>query len=192
MTSWWWVRHGPTHAKAFTGVTDLPADLSDTAALQRLEHHLPDDSLVVSSDLIRAMTTADAIQADRPRLPNNTEIREMNFGEWEARTFAEVNASHPELSRKFWTEPGDIAPPNGESWNMTAQRVGAEVDRMNSIYPDQNIIAVAHLGVILTQLQRAADVPPASAMSFKIDNLSVTQLEFSGGKWQVHSINHKP
>ena len=63
---------------------------------------------------------------------------------------------------------------------------------MNSIYPDQNIIAVAHLGVILTQLQRAADVPPASAMSFKIDNLSVTQLEFSGGKWQVHSINHKP
>ena len=36
MTRLWWVRHGPTHAKAMVGWRDLPADLSDTAALARL------------------------------------------------------------------------------------------------------------------------------------------------------------
>ncbi|MCX8953857.1 histidine phosphatase family protein, partial [Ruegeria sp. NA] len=33
------VRHGPTHAKTMVGWSDLPADLSDTAALRRLHDH---------------------------------------------------------------------------------------------------------------------------------------------------------
>ena len=56
-----WVRHGPTHAKTLVGWTDLPADLSNTAQLQRLSDHLPQDAVVISSDLIRAADTADAI-----------------------------------------------------------------------------------------------------------------------------------
>ncbi|MEO0677999.1 MAG: histidine phosphatase family protein, partial [Pseudomonadota bacterium] len=44
MTTFWWVRHGPTHEKAFTGWRDVPADLSDTAALQRLSAFLPSDA----------------------------------------------------------------------------------------------------------------------------------------------------
>ena len=28
----WWVRHGPTHEKAFCGWRDVPADLSDHAS----------------------------------------------------------------------------------------------------------------------------------------------------------------
>ena len=34
MTTFWWVRHGPTHQTAFTGWRDVPADLSDAAALE--------------------------------------------------------------------------------------------------------------------------------------------------------------
>ncbi|HHL22744.1 MAG TPA: histidine phosphatase family protein, partial [Aliiroseovarius sp.] len=29
MISWWWLRHGPTHAKGLVGWSDVPADLSD-------------------------------------------------------------------------------------------------------------------------------------------------------------------
>ena len=36
------------------GWSDLPADLSDTVALQRLHDHLPSDAVVISSDLSRA------------------------------------------------------------------------------------------------------------------------------------------
>ena len=49
------------------GWTDLPADLSDLAALTRLNAHLP-DAPVISSDLSRAVTTADAL-SPRLRLP---------------------------------------------------------------------------------------------------------------------------
>ena len=58
MTTLWLVRHGPTHAKAMIGWTDLPADLSDAGAIARLRAALP-DAPIVSSDLIRAVTTAD-------------------------------------------------------------------------------------------------------------------------------------
>ena len=71
MTRFFWVRHGPTHAKTMVGWSDLPADLSDHVALARLSDALPRDAVVVSSDLIRAVATADAIQGGRPRLPHD-------------------------------------------------------------------------------------------------------------------------
>ena len=76
------VRHGPTHAKTMVGWSDLPADLSDTAALDRLSSYLPPEALVISSDLSRAVATADAVQGARRRLGHDPDLREMNFGAW--------------------------------------------------------------------------------------------------------------
>ncbi len=192
MTCWWWIRHGPTHADGLIGWTDLPADLSDRAVLDRLADHLPDDALVISSDLSRASATADAIQGDRQRLPDSPRLREINFGAWEGRTHTEISATHPELARTYWSNPGDTAPPDGESWNQAALRVSRFVDEMNTRHAGADIIAVAHFGVILTQLQRAANMAPASALGFSIDNLSVTRLEFLNPGWRIKGVNHRP
>lgn len=192
MTNWWWVRHGPTHAKGMVGWTDLPADLSDTHALQRLDRHLPSDAVVVSSDLLRSAATADAIAHARLRLPHSPQLREINFGDWDNRSFAEVEQADADLARRYWSEPGEVAPPNGESWNQTKARVDAEVDRLTREHSGKHIIAVAHFGVILTQLQRAARLKATSAIAFKIDNLSVTRLENTGGHWRVLGVNHTP
>ena len=94
----WLVRHGPTHAKGMCGWTDLPADLSDGAAINRLSLALP-DAPVVSSDLLRARATADALADGRPRLPHEPGLREMRFGDWEMRTHAECEADDPVLAR---------------------------------------------------------------------------------------------
>lgn len=192
MTAWWWIRHGPTHAKGMVGWSDLPADLSDQPALDRLAAHLPDDALVVSSDLNRSVATADAIAGNRQRLNHAPAIREINFGEWELKTSPQIIASHPDLSRAYWSSPGDPAPPGGESWNQTAARVDDFVTAMNTAHPDRNIIAVAHFGVILTQVQRAGRMSAKSALSFRIDNLSVTRLEFLEPYWRVLGVNHLP
>ncbi|MCA8869753.1 MAG: histidine phosphatase family protein [Rhodobacteraceae bacterium] len=192
MTTWWWIRHGPTHASGLVGATDLPADLSDRFALARLDLHLPDDALLVSSDLCRSITTADAIQRQRTRLEHAPEIREINFGDWEGKTFDQAVALHPEIAHSYWRNPGDIAPPGGETWNQASDRVEGFVQSMNRAYPNAHIIGVAHFAVILTQLQRATRISARSALSFRIDNLSVTRLEFLGPGWQVHAVNHIP
>ena len=121
MTRFWLVRHGPTHAKAMVGWTDLAADLSDTGAIARLCAHLPPQAPVISSDLVRAVATADAL-GPRPRLPHDPALREIHFGQWEMRGFAEVEAEEPALIRAYWDSPGDTCPPGGESWNDLATR----------------------------------------------------------------------
>ncbi len=188
MVSWWWVRHGPTHRRDMNGWTDVPADLSDQAALERLAEFLPAEAPVVSSDLTRAVTTADAIQRDRPRLPHERAFREIHFGAWEARTFDEVQEEDPRLIRRYWEQPGDVCPPGGESWNDLSRRVGRAVDWLTGEAGD--VIAVAHFGTILSQLQRAKACSAVEVLEQKIDNLSVTRLDWDGKSWSAEQINH--
>jgi len=189
MTTWWWIRHGPTHAKGLIGWTDLPADLSDTAALSWLEAQLPQTGLVVSSDLARAISTADAIQGARKRLPHTAMLREIHFGDWEGKTTAELSKTDPQRARAYWTDPGETHPPNGESWDAAGARVARFVQQINRQHKGAHIIAVAHFGVILTQLQRATGMQAKSVLSFKINNLSLTRLQFLDPDWQVLGVN---
>lgn len=193
MTIWHWVRHGPTHEKTFVGWRNVPADLSDTDQIARLDAHLPQQALLISSDLIRCTATADVLgQPKRDRLPHRSDLRELHFGVWDGMHFSEVAKRDPELSRAYWETPGDIVAPEGESWNQAAARVNAAVDAMNATHPHAEIIAVAHFGVILTQVQRALGVSPYQAMSHKIDNLSVTTLTHDQDRWDAQRINHLP
>lgn len=191
MTVVYWVRHGPTHEKAFVGHRDVPADLSDGAQIARLEAALPRDALVVSSDLIRCVDTATALQNDRTRLPHHAGLREFDFGDWDGMQFADVAANWPELSRAYWETPGDIAPPNGESWNAAAARVDAAIMQVIAAHPRRDIIAVAHFGAILSQVQRAAEITPTQALSHRIDNFSITEIQMRPTKG-VARVNHLP
>lgn len=192
MTRLFLVRHGPTHAKCFVGWSDVPADLSDAAALERLSAHLPEEALLVSSDLSRATATADAIQGRRKRLPHLPALREFHFGDWEMRDFRQIAESHPDLSRAYWETPGDVRAPGGESWNEAAKRVDVAVDALVAAQSGQDIVIVAHVGVILTQVQRALGIPPDQAIGQKIDNLSVTELTRRRDRWETGAINHRP
>lgn len=185
------VRHGPTHAKSMVGWSDVPADLSDLAALERLSGFLPQAAPVISSDLSRAVETANAIENGRARLPHDADLREMHFGDWELRQFDEVSAEAPQHIRSFWETPGDIAPPNGESWNGVCARVDGAVDRLLHSHGGQDLIIVAHFGAILTQVARAEGLSGSDAFGHKIDNLSVTVIE-TVGDWGAPLINHLP
>lgn len=186
MTRLWLVRHGPTHAKAMVGWTDLPADLSDTAALGRLDAHLP-AAPVISSDLVRAVATADCLSL-RPRLPHDPALRELNFGRWEGRSWAEAEAADPALARRFWEEPGPVRAPEGECWDELTARVADALGRLAAL---EEAIVVAHFGVIVAAIQIAGGLSPKAAMGNRIDNLSVTRLDL-GPVPAVHRINHIP
>lgn len=191
MSRVFWVRHGPTHETAFVGHRDVPADLSDTPQIARLDSDLPDDAIVVSSDLLRAVDTASAIQNGRHRLPHNRDLREFDFGDWDGLHHSDVTARDPDLVRRFWETPGDLAAPGGESWNMVAARVSAAIDAIITQNPRRDIIAVAHIGVIMTQIQRASGCNAYQAMSHQIANFSITEIQM----WPTRGIariNHLP
>lgn len=182
-TRLWLVRHGPTHAKALIGHTDLPADLSDSPALDRLAAALP-DAPIVSSDLARTRATADALARGRPRLPDAPGLREFHYGDWENRPFDTFDGP---LSRAFFETPGDVAPPGGESWNAVEARAVAALGRLTQ---GGDLIVVAHFGVILILWARIAGIAPAAALSQPIAPLSLTRLDWPGGP--AHWVNRIP
>ncbi|MBC6407525.1 MAG: histidine phosphatase family protein [Rhodobacteraceae bacterium] len=192
MTGIFLVRHGPTHVKAMLGWSDLPADLSDQAALDRLSAALPAEALIISSDLTRAADTATAIQGTRRRLPHDSDLREIHFGAWELRPFKEIEAQDPDRIRAYWEQPGDVRPPGGESWNEVRARVDRSVDRLRTAHPEADLVIVAHFSVILTQLQRALEIDAYDVFAHRIDNLSVAEIHHTDAGWQVIRINHTP
>lgn len=192
MTHLWLVRHGPTHQQAFTGWRDVPADLSDTALIAAVDAYLPKDALIISSDLRRAHDTATAIGGGRTRLTSHSALREFDFGVWDGMTFDEVAKRDPVLSRQYWEEPGDLAAPEGESWNQAAARFSAHVDHLIAYHSPAHLIIVAHMGVIMTQIQRALGTTAYAAMGHHIDNLSTTDMRSVNGQWAMGEINHIP
>lgn len=192
MTSLWFVRHGPTHQKALTGWRDVPADLSDTAQIGRINAHLPQNALLISSDLSRAIDTADAIGDGKTRLPHSPQLREFDFGSWDGKKFDEIAESDPSLSRQFWEQPGHICPPFGESWYDVAYRVGTETDHLIDRFPGRDLIIVAHFGAILTQVARARACTPYQAFAQPIDNLSISHVRIENGNWSAGDVNFLP
>lgn len=188
MSRLWLIRHGPTHAKSFVGWSDLPADLSDHAAIGRLEQALPQVP-VISSDLSRAVDTASAIQGPRPRLSHDPRLRETHFGDWELLRWPEIEARDGDLARQVFETPGDVAPPGGESWNTFSARVHAGVHDLAG-----ETIVVAHMGVILTLLQKALECSAHEVLAHRIDPLSATVIDCPqglSGPWSCAQMNHK-
>ena len=179
-----WVRHGPTGARGMLGHRDMPADLSDAAALARLTDALPRDAPVASSDLVRATATADAIAHGRPRIAPDTRLREIDFGAWEGLAAEEVEDQARLYA--FWERPGPVSAPGGESWDMLVARVDPAVDALVALgHPD--LVVVAHMGVILAQVQRALGVGAHEAFGHRIEPLSVTRIRCAGG-WRAEAI----
>lgn len=185
MTRFWWVRHGPTHVPRMVGWTDPPADLSDSARLGWLHRTLP-DAPMIASDLLRARQTAAAIAQTRPRLPDAPGLREFHYGAWEDQDFDRIDS--PQL-RQFFDEPGHHRAPGGESWNDVAQRVAKVLRPLCDAHSD--VILVAHMGTILTQWAQAKGITPYAALAQKIDNLSLTRIDWHRGAWAPVFANHQ-
>lgn len=190
-TRFWLVRHGPTHMKRAIGWTDVPADLSDVVKLEALKRALPEEAVVVSSDLLRAVATAEAICGRCQRLDPDPLLREIHLGDWEGRDFDDIARSDPDLARSYWETPGAVAPPGGESWDAFSARVQAQIALLRQAHAGRDIVCVVHFGVILAAIGAARGIAPAAMMGFRIDPLSLTRLDYlvEADAWTVRWIN---
>lgn len=157
------IRHGETAWNVDTriqGQLDIP--LNDTGRWQatRVAEALADSgddvSVIYSSDLSRAAATAEAI-SQRLGLPvtHDAGLRERQFGLFQGRTVAEVEAIHPELVKRWKSREPDFEPDGAESLRTFYQRCVDTATRLADAHPGETVVLVAHGGV-LDCLYRAA------------------------------------
>jgi len=202
VTRWWWVRHAPVpgFGGAIYGDDEVDCDLSDAAALAAVAGRLPAGARWVSSHLGRARRTAAALAAHHPDpAPAAVEpdLGEQSFGDWQGRSFAELERSGDAVYHRFWLAPARHAPPGGESFVAMITRVRAVIDRLTAAHAGGDIVAVAHGGTVRAALAVALGVDPEAALAFKVDNLSLTRLERveharPGHDWRIVHVNLPP
>ena len=138
VTRFWWIRHGPTHQKAFAGWRDVPADLSDA---RRAGTGWPRRCRATRRSSPRTWSAPapppTRIQGPRRRLPHDARpARIRTSAPGTGCDFQAAAARDPVLSRAYLGRRRAASPPaGGESWDMAAARVARAVDRLRAARP---------------------------------------------------------
>lgn len=170
------VRHGATALSGtgrIVGVR-LDPDLGSKgeAQAEAAAASLADRPLVavLTSPLLRARRTAEAVAA-RHRLAVELEpdLRELDFGEAEGLTFAEVERAWPAVARAWADRPAEVRFPGGEDFLALTARVTAAVERATARLPRGELALVTHAGPIRALLGRARGLSADAALRLPCD-----------------------
>ncbi|MBI3743401.1 MAG: histidine phosphatase family protein [Chloroflexi bacterium] len=181
MSRWYLVRHGRTAWNAegrVQGHTDTPLGEGGLAQAQRTARRLATVKFaaVYSSDLARALTTAQTIVAGHD-LPIRTTplLREANHGAWDGLTYDEVKARDPQRWQSILKRDEDVAAPGGENMAGVLERVKSARDMIVAGHTlDHDVLIVAHSGSIRALFVALLELPVTAAGRIRVDPASVS------------------
>lgn len=179
------VRHGETAWNVDTrlqGHLDIGLNDKGRAQAQRLAQALSDEPVhaIYASDLQRAWQTAAAIaQAKRMQALSNAQLRERSFGEFEGKTFAEIESLWPDQSQRWRQRDPDWAPPGGESLRTMHARVEQVGRNLASLHQGQQIVLVAHGGVLDMLYRLATGQDVQASRTWQLGNASINRLTWT-------------
>ena len=177
------VRHGETAwnvAARIQGQLDI--GLNDTGRWQarRVGEALANEPItaVYSSDLGRAHQTAESIAlvAGIPVIPDKG-LRERGFGMFEGKTFDEIHTTWPDHAHNWRKRIPEWEPPEGgESLLQLRQRVTQTMHELAARHPGEQIVVVAHGGVLDTLYRVATGQEVNSPRTWQLPNGAINRL----------------
>ena len=156
-----------------------PAGLRDAEGLASLVC-----DVVYSSPRIRAIDTARAIATD---VQIDDDLRELDFGELEGRTYDEIAASEPELYRAWMERPTTVTFPAGESFAILKKRALAALDRIRAAH--DCAVVVTHGGVIRAALAEWLSMPDEAIFRLDQRYCGITIVDWLDGTPIVRVVN---
>jgi 2,3-bisphosphoglycerate-dependent phosphoglycerate mutase len=182
------IRHGETAWNVDTriqGQLDIPLNPQGQWQARQLGLALrtQDLSALYTSDLSRARLTAQAIAQARtdttqPALPliPHTGLRERHFGHFQGQTFQDIEARWPEEARRWRQRDPVWSPDGGESLQQLQARVLATLNTLAAQHLGEQIVLVAHGGVIDVLYRAATGQPLNSPRTWVLRNTAINRL----------------
>ncbi len=185
----WLVRHGLTQwnaQKRIMGQSDILLSAKGRVQARWLARQLRTREIaaIYASDLARAHETAHIIAAHRtsPLSVNvSTAWRELNFGQWQGLTYAQI-AAHYQDQLGFFSDPEHNAPPGGESPLHLLQRVRTELVTVAQCLDWSargDVVIVSHSGALRILLCDLLGIPLERQWQLRIDAGSLSALDVS-------------
>ncbi|MFD5463165.1 bifunctional RNase H/acid phosphatase [Kitasatospora sp. NPDC127059] len=181
------LRHGETPLtpeKRFSGSGGTDPELSDKGRWQaeRAAEALAargSIQAVVASPMRRTRQTAEIVAA-RLGLEVRYEdgLREVDFGDWEGLTFAEVQERYPD-DLSAWLGSAKAKPTgSGESFTTLTHRAGVARDKILARYAGKTVLVVSHVSPIKTLVRLALGAPPDSMYRMELSAASICAVQY--------------
>ncbi|MGY1740031.1 MULTISPECIES: histidine phosphatase family protein [unclassified Blastococcus] len=193
-------RHGRTEWNAegrFQGQQDPPLDARGRHQAAVAAVHLvaalgltAEDTVVVSSDLSRAVQTATALTGLLGLTPAvDVRLREHGLGRWEGLTRDEVAARHPEQYAD-WLAGRPVRDRGGEEPAAVAARA---LSLVRELPPARVAVLVTHGGTSGRLLEALLELGPENRRVFgPLGNCAWSELAPQGPRWRVLRHNWTP
>mgnify|MGYP001999723001 FL=1 len=188
------IRHGQSVWNAenrFTGWTDV--DLSDRGVKEAEEAGIELRNQVIdvihTSDLIRAKRTAEIVIlanvcSKETVTKSDWRLNERNYGSLQGLNKAETAEKHGAEQVRIWRRSFDVAPPEGESLEMTAKRTIPYFEE--EIRPDlesgMSVLVSAHGNSLRSIVMHIEGISPNDIVSFEIQTGVPRYYDYSDGK----------
>ena len=192
MTTIYLIRHAEAEGNLYRRIHGwYDALITDNGFLQikALEERFRDIpvDVVYSSDLYRTMTTAGAVYKPKGlELRTDPELREINLGDWEDRTWGEVRHFDPESMDRFNRSDPTWRAPNGEDLADVGRRVEQALHRIAQAHPGQTVAIFCHGTGIRQALANLQGVAPQDWKNLAhSDNTAVNRLTYEDGQFRV-------
>jgi alpha-ribazole phosphatase len=190
------VRHGETEWNAenrLCGRSDVPLSEAGRRQAESLAERLkpiPFEALY-SSPLKRALETARLISelvGLEPIL--DPRLVELDYGRWEGKTLAEIMKNHSSTFRAWDADPGQVAPPGGESGLEVQQRLLPFLDFLAARHPQGHVLVVFHKTVCRLAICHALGMSPSEyRRRLIVDNAALSIIQARPYGWQLITFN---
>ena len=147
-----------------------------------------DVTSLYTSSLPRAMTTAQAI-ADVTGLPLRVldELREMNYGTWEGKSFLDIRSENADLYKRWAADP-DAACPEGESHTGVRERLQTAINVIEAEGGERPLV-VSHGTAIRVAATTLLGLPLTACRLFAVDNASLSVFMRRADRWVLKVWN---
>ena len=179
------IRHGETTwnvATRIQGQLDIPLNDKGRQQGERLGRALADQAItaIYASDLSRAYDTALYVsQATGVQVVAEQGLRERGFGEFEGKTFAEIEAALPDQAVRWRKRDVAFCPAGGESLLQLQARVVSTAERLAARHPGELIALVGHGGVMDVLYRAATRLELGAARTWELGNAAINRLLWS-------------
>lgn len=178
------IRHGETDWNAdarIQGQRDVPLNDKGRWQAQRTAQVLADGdepvAAIYSSDLARALDTARSIGlALGMAVGTDRRLRERGFGDFEGRTFTELEQNFPLDTARWRARDAEWAPPGGETLVALGERIQAATDELARQHLGGLIVLVAHGGVLDMMYRIATRQPVDAPRTWELANAGINRL----------------
>ena len=163
------LRHGDVEGgRKYRGQLDDPLSELGWQQLRETTNKKQDWQHIITSPLKRCAEFANEFaQAHSLPVQTENEFKEISFGLWEGKTADEILEQEADQIKKYWNDPINVTPPQGENLLAFEKRVICGWGNVLNEFQGKHVLLISHAGVMRIILCHILGMPLTEI--FKLD-----------------------